>query len=53
MLILAERQQQTLEPPDNDGRALAAALAEDFSTSEDTIRRDLRDLDGRGLCRRV
>ena len=32
---------------------LAAALAEVFATSEDTIRRDLRDLAGRGLCRRV
>ena len=36
-----------------DGRVLATALAEAFSTSEDTIRRDLRDLAGRGLCRRV
>jgi DeoR/GlpR family transcriptional regulator of sugar metabolism len=34
-------------------RVLAASLAETFATSEDTIRRDLRDLAGRGLCRRV
>jgi DeoR/GlpR family transcriptional regulator of sugar metabolism len=54
MLILAaERQQRILERLGRDGRVLAAALAETFSTSEDTIRRDLRDLAGRGLCRRV
>jgi hypothetical protein len=34
-------------------RLLAASLAEAFATWEDTIRRDLRDLAGRGLCRRV
>jgi DeoR/GlpR family transcriptional regulator of sugar metabolism len=54
MPILApERQQQILERLTRDGRVLAAALADAFSTSEDTIRRDLRDLAGRGLCRRV
>ncbi len=42
-----------LERLGRDGRVVAAALAEVFSTSEDTIRRDLRDLAGRGLCRRV
>src|SRR5262249_37320558 len=47
------RQQQILDRLGRDGRVLAAALAEDFSTSEDTIRRDLRDLAERGLCRRV
>jgi DeoR/GlpR family transcriptional regulator of sugar metabolism len=48
-----ERQQQILERLRCDGRVLAVALAETFATSEDTIRRDLRDLAGRGLCRRV
>ena len=52
-ILAAERQQQILERLGRDGRVLAAALAEAFSTSEDTIRRDLRDLAGRGLCRRV
>ena len=52
-ILAAERQQQILERLDRDGRVLAAALAEAFATSEDTIRRDLRDLAGRGLCRRV
>jgi DeoR/GlpR family transcriptional regulator of sugar metabolism len=52
-ILAAERQQQILERLGRDGRVLAAALAEAFLTSEDTIRRDLRDLAGRGLCRRV
>ncbi len=36
-----------------DGRVAAADLAREFRTSEDTIRRDLRDLAAAGLCRRV
>src|ERR1700735_2327284 len=52
-ILAAERQQQILERLDRDGRVLPASLAEAFATSEDTIRRDLRDLAGRGLCRRV
>jgi DeoR/GlpR family transcriptional regulator of sugar metabolism len=52
-ILAAERQQQILERIGREGRVLAAALAEVFATSEDTIRRDLRDLAGRGLCRRV
>jgi DeoR/GlpR family transcriptional regulator of sugar metabolism len=52
-ILAAERQQQILERLGRDGRVLATALAEAFATSEDTIRRDLRDLAGRGLCRRV
>ena len=52
-ILAAERQQQILEQLGRDGRVLAASLAEAFATSEDTIRRDLRDLAGRGLCRRV
>jgi DeoR/GlpR family transcriptional regulator of sugar metabolism len=52
-ILAAERQQQILDRLGRDGRVLAAALADAFSTSEDTIRRDLRNLAGRGLCRRV
>jgi DeoR/GlpR family transcriptional regulator of sugar metabolism len=52
-ILAAERQQQILERLGRDGRVVATALAEAFATSEDTIRRDLRDLAGRGLCRRV
>lgn len=35
------------------GRVVAADLAREFQTSEDTIRRDLRELAAAGLCRRV
>ena len=52
-ILAAERQQQILEQLGRDGRVLATSLAEGFAASEDTIRRDLRDLAGRGLCRRV
>lgn len=36
-----------------EGRVVAAELAREFDTSEDTIRRDLRDLAAAGRCRRV
>jgi DeoR/GlpR family transcriptional regulator of sugar metabolism len=36
-----------------DGKVLAGQLAEEFRISEDTVRRDLRDLAGQGLCKRV
>ncbi len=36
-----------------EGRVLAADLAREFDTSEDTIRRDLRTLAAAGRCRRV
>jgi DeoR/GlpR family transcriptional regulator of sugar metabolism len=36
-----------------EGRVLAAELALAFSTSEDTVRRDLREMAAAGLCRRV
>ena len=49
----AERQTEILERIRKDGRVLAAELAREFSTSEDTIRRALRDLAAQGLCARV
>lgn len=36
-----------------EGRVLAAALATEFGVSEDTVRRDLRELARTGACRRV
>jgi len=48
-----ERQRIILARLARDGRVLAAELAREFRTSEDTIRRDLRDLAGAGQCRRV
>jgi len=52
-MMQTERQQQILERLRRDGRVLAVDLVEAFGASEDTVRRDLRDLAGRGLCRRV
>jgi DeoR/GlpR family transcriptional regulator of sugar metabolism len=52
-LMPAERQKEILERIRRDGRVLAADLAQEFSTSEDTIRRALRDLAAQGLCTRV
>jgi DeoR/GlpR family transcriptional regulator of sugar metabolism len=48
-----ERQQLILERLQRDGKVIAADLAQDFRVSEDSIRRDLRDLAAQGLCRRV
>lgn len=48
-----ERQAAILDRLLRDGRVLAADLAAEFDTSEDTIRRDLRDLAAAGRCRRV
>jgi DeoR/GlpR family transcriptional regulator of sugar metabolism len=48
-----ERQQIILDRLARTGRVLAADLARDLGTSEDTVRRDLRELAAAGLCRRV
>lgn len=48
-----ERQSAILARLAASGRVVAAELAEDFGTSEDTIRRDLRELAASGRCRRV
>ncbi|MCQ8240449.1 DeoR/GlpR family DNA-binding transcription regulator [Rhizosaccharibacter radicis] len=48
-----ERQQAILDHLGRNGRVLAAELAGLFGVSEDTVRRDLRDLAEAGLCRRV
>jgi len=48
-----ERKQHILEILQRDGRVLTKALSEHFQTSEDTIRRDLRELDQEGLLQRV
>jgi DeoR/GlpR family transcriptional regulator of sugar metabolism len=52
-LMAAERQAAILDRVRRDGRVLASELAIEFETSEDTIRRALRELAERGLCRRV
>ena len=53
MTLPDERQIHILARLTQDGRVLAADLARYFRTSEDTIRRDLRDLAAAGRCHRV
>ncbi len=48
-----EREQLILERLRREGKVVAADLAQEFRVSEDSIRRDLRDLAAQGLCRRV
>lgn len=52
-LLLRERQSVIRERLRTHGRVLAAELAREFSVSEDTIRRDLREMAAAGLCERV
>src|ERR1700744_156292 len=52
-LMAAERQSAILDRIRKDGRVLASELAAEFDTSEDTIRRALRDLAAKGHCKRV
>jgi DeoR/GlpR family transcriptional regulator of sugar metabolism len=51
--MLQERQARILQFLKRDGRVVAAQLAAEFSVSEDTIRRDLREMASAGLCERV
>ena len=48
-----ERQERILERLRRHGRVIAADLAVEFRVSEDSIRRDLRELAARSLCKRV
>ncbi|KRE95010.1 DeoR family transcriptional regulator [Frateuria sp. Soil773] len=48
-----ERQQWILQRLRSRGRVVAAELSAEFAVSEDSIRRDLRELAAQGLCRRV
>jgi DeoR/GlpR family transcriptional regulator of sugar metabolism len=48
-----ERQREILRRLNSHGRVVAAELVAAFAVSEDSIRRDLRELAARGLCRRV
>lgn len=52
-MLNRERQDRILELLAADGRVVAADLAKEFGVSEDAVRRDLRELAGKGLCRRV
>jgi DeoR/GlpR family transcriptional regulator of sugar metabolism len=52
-LLLGERQDLIQDRLTVSGRVIAAELAQEFGVSEDTIRRDLREMASAGLCRRV
>ncbi|MBD9374757.1 DeoR/GlpR transcriptional regulator [Rhizobium sp. ARZ01] len=52
-LLLGERQTLIQERLARHGRVIAAELADELGVSEDTIRRDLREMAAAGLCRRV
>ena len=52
-MLAAQRRDTILERLRTDGRVIARDLAEELGTSEDTVRRDLRDLAAAGLCQRV
>lgn len=52
-MLKEERQQYIIELVRKEGKALASELSERLEVSEDTIRRDLRDLGDAGLLQRV
>ena len=52
-MFAAERKDSILKRIQRDGRVLASELAAEFQTSEDTIRRTLRELTALGHCQRV
>jgi DeoR/GlpR family transcriptional regulator of sugar metabolism len=53
LLLPEERHRAIRERLAAEGRVLAIDLAQELGTSEDTIRRDLRELAALGACRRV
>jgi DeoR/GlpR family transcriptional regulator of sugar metabolism len=53
LTLPGERRQVILRRLTEDGRVVAAALSRELGATEDTIRRDLRDLASAGQCRRV
>ena len=52
-LLSAERRQAILDALGRDGKVVAAQLVRELGVSEDTIRRDLRELAAQGLVQRV
>ncbi|WP_062210073.1 DeoR/GlpR family DNA-binding transcription regulator [Aureimonas sp. AU12] len=53
LLLTRQRQDVIRDRLAADGRVVAAALAREFRVSEDTVRRDLREMAAAGLCERV
>lgn len=52
-MLVAERRQLVLDRLSRDGKVIARELADELGLSEDSIRRDLRDLAAAGRCQRV
>src|SRR5690242_15461004 len=52
-MLTAERKQEILGRLERDGKVVASELVTSLGVSEDTVRRDLRDLAERGLLHRV
>jgi DeoR/GlpR family transcriptional regulator of sugar metabolism len=52
-MLVAQRKELLLSRLGSSGRVVAKDLAEELGLSEDTIRRDLRELAAAGLCQRV
>jgi DeoR/GlpR family transcriptional regulator of sugar metabolism len=53
MMLTAERRQEILSRLDRDGKVVASELVVSLGVSEDTVRRDLRELAADGLVQRV
>ena len=52
-VLVAERRDLLLDRLDRDGKLVAKDLARELGVSEDSLRRDLRELASAGLCERV
>lgn len=52
-MLAAERREHLLETLRRDGKVVAKTVAAELGLSEDSIRRDLRELAAEGLCQRV
>ncbi|MGF6823593.1 DeoR/GlpR family transcriptional regulator of sugar metabolism [Microbacterium sp. ZKA21] len=52
-VLTAERRAYLLETLRRDGKIVAKSVALELGLSEDSIRRDLREMAGEGLCQRV
>ena len=52
-MLVAERRDLLLRRLERDGKLVARDLAAELGVSEDSVRRDLRDLAAAGLCQRV
>ena len=52
-MLVAERRDLLLNRLRRDGKLVAKDLAAELGISEDSVRRDLRDLAAAGLCQRV